>query len=702
MKRPKLKTAIFHYFVLSLADGLDEVAMTFAILQICSRSFQSSGVRLSPRICWRYLHYVSKRQDLDSLKKDTGNSHRFGQQIADSGDSAIGSYQVDKQSRVFQKQSLSEFKESIHKKFANLYSFDTLLELKDQKLSLSEAFVSEVCHREYLNMMNNMNVHTLVYILNMAQFYNSEDDFIIELLCRGKTCEAYCIFRFLTQQRGDVQRIQLILLSTLSKLLAQKKIEEFALFFHIYLTTAFEDNQATSLNEMLKDFDFKPDNLTSRAFCEKISQDAALCSDIADFLICLTLRFGDPLISAAICMRFYPSIYVKSRTLYKLINSLAVYDADKGYLHMKALVILLNTFPKGKIYADAYLKRRIINTVLQMCRHRPPTFVNEMTFFTLFLPGDQLPTRVLYQVLEKCIANDDESNALMLWKIIKTDYSDFTDHGIRTLSALLHRFSRDRRLMGYAREIVHKIPPNLYDTEGISEALIMYCVRDNNLDLARDICGRLKSPFRRTILTSLLHLHLFAKDEKGTEAILKEISNHSVPLQEHELALIVKSLAKGSLTKAVQLLDKVPKYNNSPSVLSTICNCAIDTNQDEFFYKYFEKLLQVKKTSSFGISSQIIAKKINNVTSAEESRRLWLYWTQIGPRIPFSQQVRSLRLFLSRFCKLDYTEMIVWALKEYEELGYSRRATISLLKNQPSISDEKLKILIKMLTKTYC
>jgi hypothetical protein len=593
----------------------------------------------------------------------------------------------------------TKFNEGIYEKLLKLYDFRLQVHHLNQQASLAEVHLASACSQLYVDVSAKIDVDGLIELLNMAQFYDSEDDFIIQLLSRGNVIEAYCIFRLLVEKWAIPrysQKVRLILLPTLSKLILRRDNRHFAFFLH-FLLARLENDQVAFVHSVLKQYDLALTDFSTPESCERILEDPLYSSHLADLVINLALYLTTPLLAASLCVRFHSSIYVPiyvpSRTLHKCMEALIVFDADKGFLHFKALSILANAFPRDRIHVDAHFKRQMINSALQLCRHRPPPFINDVVYFALSLPGDKIPTRIIYHVLEKNIANEDIMTAVSLWNLIKDDYDDITNHGVRTLSALLYRFSKEHRLMPYAREIANKLRPEFYGVDGIAEALLMYCARDENLDLASEVCKRLNSPVRRTVLTSLLHLHLVVKDEEGAEKILREINSRKLPLQDYELAVIIKSLAVTDTKKAIQLLEKLPEFRNSPRIHAAICSAAIDRMEDEVFYTYFEKLWHVNTTNSFGLLSQMMAKKINSLADPNDSRRLWLYWTQISPRIPFAYQVQCLRLFLTRFCSLDLPELEAWVLAELELLGVSKNARVSLLKQHRRRSDGATELL---------
>lgn len=521
-----------------------------------------------------------------------------------------------------------------------------------------------------------------VNLCNIAQFYDPENDLIINLLSRNKTFEVYCILRLFAHHWSGspyTKLVRLILLSTLSKLLVQGKLIDFAYFLHIIIS-GWKTEDLVALNIIVGQHGHSIRTLISPEDYRRLAElapgsstSSAYPIQMADSLIKICLHIGDPLLAASFCIRFHPSIYVSASTLHSCMQALIVFEAGSiGYLKFKALERLAAHFPKSRIWADGMFKRKMIETALELSRGKPPPFANDVFNLASSLPGDPVPTHAVYRVLEKNIANQDTMTAASLWKRIENDYDDFTDHGVKTLSGLLYRFSKERQYRSMAREIAAKIPSQFYGVDGISEPLLLYCARERNIEFAQEIYKQLKFPLRRTVLTSLLHLHLAVKDDAGAEKILLEIKNRGWTLEDHELARIIKSLAEQDIGRAIALIERFPQLATSPKLHATICNAAVEMGDQRTFYEYLEKLRETGTSESYGMMSLIMAKQVGKLENPEDVKRAWLYWTEAGPSTPFAFRLSSLRALLSVFCKRKNDEYVVWTLKELKDLGQRR------------------------------
>lgn len=188
----------------------------------------------------------------------------------------------------------------------------------------------------------------------------------------------------------------------------------------------------------------------------------------------------------------------------------------------------------------------------------------------------------VYKSIAKDFEIDNPAGCAESWLRIKHFYQDIGQHDLRIIAKLLVIFNRNRKYRTIAKELINEIPRNLYSHPSIVGPLLDLARELNRPDLANEVCAGIKPPITRSLLSSLLKLHISFNDSEGSEKVLQEIYKMGGDLSASDYNVIISQLLKqDEFVKAMNIVKSIPVEIADRSyitMINHIVDKAIDNN----------------------------------------------------------------------------------------------------------------------------
>lgn len=178
-----------------------------------------------------------------------------------------------------------------------------------------------------------------------------------------------------------------------------------------------------------------------------------------------------------------------------------------------------------------------------------------------------------YHLIEKDCHINNVAGVYFTWTAIQNYYTSIARHDPRIIHKIIKLFTRHKAYRTACKEIISNLPPEYYSNNPlILPTIIDYATKVGNLSLAKELMVNVNKHllpqntqivlFSKRCLSSFLRMHLKFKDSKGVDRVLKQIQDSFGKHSEENLLAIVAHLVEvkssESLTKAVQLVEKIP------------------------------------------------------------------------------------------------------------------------------------------------
>lgn len=508
--------------------------------------------------------------------------------------------------------------------------------------------------------------------------YNSTHsrlDVLTALRREARDVDAGCLVMLLVSNWPKNSDTRIFVIDLLSRWIRSSNYDQVGLLFGKLSREAFSVNEVLMYCKEIKDYGYELRMDVSvreslAVFFEEIAkQNSKRGFESKDVLIELILRAalreGKPLLAASICLKLRVG-RLSCATLNSVITALSISHKEVEMYHLAALGNLLKKLPRGLITMSSTTKARFLTMGIKCSRGSFPTIANDCYEQLRKVPGDEIPMGVQYQLLRINIHHGMLDPAARMWDSMKEHYGNLMQHDRSVLIKLIFAFSGEKRYRAVADQIVNNIPASWLGMEGLTEALLMYCARKKNYELAKEVYAAIKHPIRRTTLTYLLHLHVSLGDANGTEKILKEIKSRGEELKPEELARIVKSLSTIDMEKARLLAERFPIHTALKSFASII-DTAIQTRDFQTADKYLDRMSKhttPKNLEINGLFTNLIIKRLcasNDMTTARQQWQKWLVANSLPQK---EYQIKAFRTLLDEYIQQNTPQAASWVVDE--------------------------------------
>lgn len=399
---------------------------------------------------------------------------------------------------------------------------------------------------------------------------------------------------------------------------------------------------------------------------------------LSKILIEITCSIGKPLVAASFCLRFDELRLIDEKMIDRVMSLLLIPHPLQGTFYIKAISTLASKLQTVNITLSSEEKAKIIEQSFVSSKFDIPTLVNDSLDLTSKIAGGDVPTPLLFNILKLNLDANNTSRASTIAKTILERGTSINDYDYTVIGSAIRQFSKHRQYRNLAKALALIIPEDYYIVPGLTEALLSYCARTMDEELAVAVYSKLEMPLRRSVLTSLLHLHLAFDDNSGSEQILKEISRRNDALMPVEFSMIVQAMLRQNdgLEKAAAICRKNPPHLARLSY-ADIINSALtkgDTKiANEFIDIAYENLLE--NDSTFDTISVLIIKKILLTHGPVEARLQWLQWKSGSQkaskiRLPSPKhQIIALRSIFDKATADQNKSVVDWTFHELRHLG---------------------------------
>lgn len=489
--------------------------------------------------------------------------------------------------------------------------------------------------------MNGKNVQKLTGLLNTSSIENNH------LIKNAMSIERNCLLMVVVYCWSKSINIRIWLINYLSELLLNDQLED----VQWILSKLFRCGLAESEKRYYSLSTVKFQSLYHLQYL-----------DYVVLLIRMAQRQGRPVLATSLCIKFKDKTDIPHSDILTCINNLLIPDPDFSIYNLKALHQLLISY-NYDIALPPRLLSSVIKTGLRLCRtHDAPNLANDCydlaTKCARKFVTTKIPIQTVYKIMMFNLARGNFRKVHSIWLDYKDYYQadEFMNHDKTLLTKLILAFSKERVFRYTAQEIALKIPQEYYSSEGMTEALLIFCGRTKNTVLAQKVYASISYPLRRSMFTALLYMHIELKDSNGVERILSEINNRSDVILPHELGLVVKFFAKNNIDKAKELASRFPNK--------------ISIRINEVFADYYAEIGDVENMNHYlnlidkhqpNISTSannILLKSILRTENLSQARKVWQKWLLEDTNFDHRQKLIALNTILDELIRRTADEDI--------------------------------------------
>lgn len=426
--------------------------------------------------------------------------------------------------------------------------------------------------------------------------------------------------------------------------------------------------------------------------------------ETADLLISLLCNSGKSIVASSQSITLHKSQLLSLKSTKKVVHSLLHPDNATAAYSLKALYELNSTLPPSLLFLRSSQKRRLIHLSLGLFKGNSgfPSIINDTYDLARRINGQDIPLDSVCLLIRLNLNYENHSRAVRLYHHLKSSSfytSDIHDIDLETLAKMIQSFSKTKKYLDISKQIVENIPEEFYKAEGLVEALLSYCGRTRNETLAVKVYQTLDTPIPRSVLTSLLYLHISFDDNSGAEKILTEISRRKDYLKPVEFSMVIQAaLNHNNIEKAADLIRNNPNHLTKMSY-GSIINAAIEQSRLEIFDEFIQLAL-----SNFPSDSQIsntishlVIKKINKFEGSDASRQKYLEWKMnekslTKVKLPLIKtRIVCLRAILDQAISEKDDQNIRWVLNELRHLGVHTTDILKVLSRRKVLSPNDFK-----------
>lgn len=409
------------------------------------------------------------------------------------------------------------------------------------------------------------------------------------------------------------------------------------------------------------------------SYSEELPKDPL---SLAGILISLACDTGKPLLAASLCLRLDQVGLLHQESLQKTVSLLLISHPSQNQYFIKAISELHIRLKTTPLELTTKQKGQLLQLSAYLSHDKFPSMINDTYNLAQNIPGGDVPISILFKIIKDNLRYNNTSRAALIAREITKRQLLLDQYDLEVLGLMIREFSKTRKYLDIAHYLVGIIPDDYFTIEGLTEVLLSYCARTKNQDLAVRVYSKLEAPIPRSVLTSLLHLHISFGDNGGAEKILLEIARRNDAIRPVEFGMIVQAALQQSLDKAAGIARK-----NSPHVAKlaygSIINAAIEEGNmevaDEFIDLAYENLSENDRM--FDTISSLIIKKILKTENSREARLQWLQWKSqmhLSSKIRLpnrSVQIINLRAIADKAMEEGDTSVVNWTIQELRHLG---------------------------------
>lgn len=407
-------------------------------------------------------------------------------------------------------------------------------------------------------------------------------------------------------------------------------------------------------------------------FIELLHNNPEYWAITTDLLIKAALLQGKPILASSIALRL--SKHAQHDTVLSILRSMLFDDKVYGKYHLRAARDLTLKF---NISLPDNIKTRIIKSVCGM----PRDFfelVDECSRF-LLKDGKELPLAASHEIILRYLNQKSPIPAAELWRRIERP--NIIEHSVHVLSRIIKMFSKFATTRLLAKQIIGKIPKEYYHLDGLTEALLVYCTRKHDYDLAQEVYSCIETPIRRDTLTYLLYLHIRFEDKTGISKIVNEIIERGGQLTIEENAALVRSMAREDLKKAEEYVKSLESIYKNSCYLELAAAC-VELGKGSFstfvHKRYGPKTHdQSMMTVNLRIKHHCLKNEIENALFVYKQGKIEGCVNDI-----------SRNTILNTILRLKLPLHVKFLRHEYQQVGYSLRQLRALLKQQPYYNEK--------------
>lgn len=546
----------------------------------------------------------------------------------------------------------------------------------DKGLALDSAAVEKIIPLEsYLS-----RVYPKLLAYNST---HSRLDVLTALRREAKDADAGCLVVLLVANWQKNADTRIFVIDLLSRWIKSTNYDQAGMLLAKLSKEAFSDNEVLMYCKEIRryGYELRMDVSVRESlvyFFEQITkqsakEDFAVRDVLTEVIIRAALREGKPLLAASICLKLRVG-RLSCATLNSVVIALSISHKDVEMYHLTALGNLLKKLPRGLITMSSTTKARFLSMGIRSSKGSFSTIANDCYEQLKQVPGDDIPMGLEYKLLSINVHSGMLDRAARMWDSIKGRYDNIVQHDRSVLIKLIFAFSGEERYRAVADEIVNSVPTSYFGIEGLTEALLMYCARKKDYELAKQVYATIEHPIRRTTLTYLLHLHVSLGDANGTEKILKEIKSRGEELKPEELARIVKSLSTIDMEKARLLAERFPIPTTLKSFASII-DTAIQSNDFQTADKYLDRMSKHTSSKNLeinGLFTNLTIKRLCASNDMGAVRKKWQKWlvTQTLPQKEY--QVKAFRTLLDEYIRQNNPQNATWVIDEMRASNFPK------------------------------
>lgn len=398
--------------------------------------------------------------------------------------------------------------------------------------------------------------------------------------------------------------------------------------------------------------------------------------ELAALLVSTACNKGDPLAAASLCLILDNAKILSQWCVDQTVSSLLLHNGDRTQYNIKAILELNKRLQNTSVVLSSHQKGQLVRLGTELSSEKFPSMLNDTFNLAIHTAGGEIPYREMFNMIRSNLLYNNTSRAALIATALYNRGTSIENYDIHVLGLMIKKFSKTRKYLRIARHLVSLVTEEYYNVEGLTEILLSYCARTKDQDLAVKVYAQLNAPIPRTVLTSLLHLHISLGDNEGAEKILKEISRRNDALLPVEFSMIVEVALQQSLDKAVELVRK-----NTPSfakfAYGPVINKAIELGEVEIADEFINLVYNNFHHNDIvfdGIATLII-KRILKTQTSRDARLQWLQWKSGNhprPKIKLpseSTQIISLRAIADRAMVEGDSSVVHWVVQELRHLG---------------------------------
>lgn len=500
--------------------------------------------------------------------------------------------------------------------------------------------------------------------------YQEQDDLITYLLLKNYSAQASFLISLLLHHISTNKSILITMINTCTNLLK-------------HINPEFNENGFKILTDCTTIVNKMTESQPSyNKYQDKFSKFSLGPIQVADSLINLAISFaGKPLLATSIVLALYPYKLISPQSITLTKKSLLYGSPIHASFYLKA-IYELNRLLKTEFFLEPFEKQQLFKASQLLSRNKFPTIANDTFDMLKKIRGGRVPNNCICWLIRKNLVYNNCDRAVNLYKILKSQEYSIESTDIQTISLMIQRFSKSRQYLAVANEIVSKIPESLYMTEGLTEVLFTFCARTDNKDLALKLYEKLESPIPRSVLTSLLYLHVKFGDNNGAENVLKEIARRGDTIKPVEFCMVIQSALQNNwLDKAITLVKNNP-IEVAHMAYSIVINYAIDDEEYEkatnlIFYvvdmctEDSEISYKIKNHKEVLDGALVLAIKLTNKQYGSAKSRLeYLQWGIEKRLVPTDRaKILILKSIGHQAIKEDNKDVLEWCKRELGASG---------------------------------